>query len=103
MVRAFVVVTALVLAGAGQATATDEGSFLNAMGKHGISTGPLMSKKPCLCAGGFADGRVGTVLIFRTGSQYSYDCRAPGFNNDGDQVFFTDCIVNGGSVVVLSK
>lgn len=103
MIRAFAVVTALVLAGAGQASATDEGTFLNALGKHGISTGPVISKKPCLCEGGFADGRVGTVIVFQNGSQYSYDCRAPGFNVGGDAVIFSDCIVNGGSVVVLSK
>lgn len=66
-------------------------------------TTDLASKTPCVCVGGVIGGRVGTVSVFPAGQHYEYDCLLPVFNAAGDRISTPGCLLNGGSVVFLSK
>jgi len=87
-----------------EAHATDEAAFVATLKKFGITTDEASSKKPCLCSGGFFDGRIGVLIALPPGGSgyYDYQCRAPQFAADGHLQGYGNCGA-GGTFTVLSK
>ena len=82
--------------------ATAEDQFLSAFKKFGV-TATFESKKPCLCAGGSQDGKVGIVTLLKFNSFYFFDCTLLSFDQDGNSNGLAVCRGNGGTVLPLSK
>jgi len=95
---------ALTLGLALEARATDESAFVAALRKFDITTDEANSKKPCLCFGGFFDGKIGVLTALPPGGSgyYEYQCRAPLFAADGSLTGYGNCGA-GGTFTVLSK
>jgi len=53
--------------------------------------------------GGGLNGQAGSLVIFRSGNTYTYECSISIFNQNGDAIGATNCLAFGGSAVVLSK